>query len=266
MARRKRDEGNTVSLFPFLSILACVIGVLTLLISALALGQMDPQGVARRESYQRTVDKMKIDLRELERLKKLLAEAETIQEQIKDARAELAKLEAEEKAAAERDPLLGLLAEASKLKKQIDQLRRDIANVEAQIEKIKAQIQSRKNPSEEPRIMVVPSGTGRNIQPFFVECRRNSIVLHQDKEPIIVRRSEMARSDRFLNLIEEVKDTPNGSIIFLIRPDAVGTYYAARRIAQQNYCRNGKLPLLGFGKLDLSFFQKEFQPAGPPRN
>ncbi len=256
MARRKPHEGNIVSLFPFLSILACVIGVLTLLISALALGQMDPQGLARRESYQRIKDQMQIDLRGLERLKKLVAEAETIREQIKEAQAELARLKAEAETAAEQDPLFGLLAESARLRKEIDQLRQDISNINAQIDKTEAEIQSRKSPSKETRIIVLPSGTGRNITAFFVECRQTSILLHLGEKFVIVRRSEMARNEAFLKLIEEVKATPNGSIIFLIRPDAVGTYYAAERIAQENYCRNGKLPLHGFGELDLRFFKQ----------
>ena len=44
MARR-RKKSITVSLFPFMSILACVIGTLTLMLTAMALGQMDNEVV-----------------------------------------------------------------------------------------------------------------------------------------------------------------------------------------------------------------------------
>ena len=50
MARRPAEEDG-VSLFPFLSVLACVIGTLTLMIMALALGQMDTEEVASAEDY-----------------------------------------------------------------------------------------------------------------------------------------------------------------------------------------------------------------------
>ena len=40
MGRRKKRGDPSVTLFPFLSVLACVIGVLTLMITALAIGQM----------------------------------------------------------------------------------------------------------------------------------------------------------------------------------------------------------------------------------
>ena len=40
MASRRTKRDFASSLFPFLSVLACVIGTLTLLIAALALGQV----------------------------------------------------------------------------------------------------------------------------------------------------------------------------------------------------------------------------------
>ena len=49
MVRRRRSAEETVSLFPFLSILACVIGVLTLMITAMALGQMEESGPSEEE-------------------------------------------------------------------------------------------------------------------------------------------------------------------------------------------------------------------------
>ena len=45
MSRRQRQSGQSVSLFPFLSILACVIGTLTLMITALAQGARPAEAV-----------------------------------------------------------------------------------------------------------------------------------------------------------------------------------------------------------------------------
>ena len=50
MGRRRDREDTDVSLFPFLSILACIIGVLTLLISTLALSQMDSDVVVQADA------------------------------------------------------------------------------------------------------------------------------------------------------------------------------------------------------------------------
>jgi hypothetical protein len=53
MARRRNAEDEGVSLFPFLSIIACVIGVLTLLISTMSLAQMGTEDVASLEQYEK---------------------------------------------------------------------------------------------------------------------------------------------------------------------------------------------------------------------
>ena len=45
MVRRIQIEEDDVSLFPFLSIIAAVIGVLTLMIAAVTLGQMNQNDV-----------------------------------------------------------------------------------------------------------------------------------------------------------------------------------------------------------------------------
>ena len=54
MARRPRENDDDVSLFPFLSIIACVIGVLTMMISTLALAQMGTdEDVALIEAHEK---------------------------------------------------------------------------------------------------------------------------------------------------------------------------------------------------------------------
>ncbi len=52
MGRRPVDQDNDISLFPFLSILACIIGVLTLMIATLALSQMDSEVVVAAEKFE----------------------------------------------------------------------------------------------------------------------------------------------------------------------------------------------------------------------
>ena len=56
-----------MSLFPFLSILACVIGILTLMITAIVIAQIDPESVNEKrvaaleddEEFQRKVQERK---------------------------------------------------------------------------------------------------------------------------------------------------------------------------------------------------------------
>jgi len=43
--KKKKNNDLQVSLFPFLSILACVLGILTLMITAIVIAQIDPEAV-----------------------------------------------------------------------------------------------------------------------------------------------------------------------------------------------------------------------------
>ena len=95
MSRRADSEESAVSLFPFLSILACVIGSLTLMITALALTGMNtgPAG-GREESEVRRAEEYMVLQREIEECQ--------------------AKIDALSKATGEQGKLAKLLAEAQK--------------------------------------------------------------------------------------------------------------------------------------------------------
>ena len=67
MAGRRRREADDISLFPFLSILASIIGVLTLLISTMALTQMDSEDFASLEQFEKVQRDLKEMLEEIER-------------------------------------------------------------------------------------------------------------------------------------------------------------------------------------------------------
>ncbi len=74
MARRASAGDDNVSLFPFLSILVCVIGILTLMIVASSLGDIgkkpDPILVERTNRYQelqKQIAQSKTDVAELEK-------------------------------------------------------------------------------------------------------------------------------------------------------------------------------------------------------
>ena len=64
----------------------------------------------------------------------------------------------------------------------------------------------------------------------------------------------------FLSTLDKLSDTPNSVMTFLLREDGVSTYYRAISIARSRYTKNGKLPVLGKGKLDLSLFMKKELP------
>ena len=79
---KKKKTDLEISLFPFLSILACVIGILTLMITAIVIAQIDPEAVNEKietaleddEEFQKKIEERKKELdalrEEIERIKK----------------------------------------------------------------------------------------------------------------------------------------------------------------------------------------------------
>ena len=256
MARRKKSDEDAVSLFPFLSILACVIGVLTLMITALALGQMErPEGLSaeRAEKYLDTEKKIAQQREEAEKLKALLSQAETLQ----SAKEELKQLKTEkDKQTKVQEQNVELLAESKQLRDRLAELEPEQKELAAVVIALQTELKKREGPAPEADVVVKPGGSGLNLVPHFVECTANSLVLHDKEKQTRIRRGDMATSPEFLALLDDVASKKNHSVVFLLREDAIGTYNSARSVARDHGCQNGKLPVLGFGRLDLSPFYR----------
>lgn len=270
MARRRSDDGEAVSLFPFLSILACLIGVLTLMITALALGQMDREQtddvVARYEQYTELQASNELDRNELENLRRLLAEAEQLRKQLAAALEEAQTLETQQEDMLGRSDSASayakLLAESNRLRKRLAELAPEAENLDKLIAELEEEVRKRNAGPEEAVVQIRPGGSGVDIDPTFVECTATGLAVHEGDEPQRILRGDIAKEDgEFRKLLERVSAKPKGQIVFLIRPDAVGTYNTARNVARSHYgpngyCRNGKLPVPTQGDIDLSIFRR----------
>ena len=116
---KKKKNDLEISLFPFLSILACVIGILTLMITAIVIAQIDPEAVN-------------------EKIETALEDDEEFQKKIEERKKELDALRAEIESI-KKDPF-----------KKIDpnkkeQLKQEIASVSAQVQKAKEEEKQSKN-------------------------------------------------------------------------------------------------------------------------
>ena len=93
MAKPKPNDAEAVSLFPFLSILACLIGVLTFIITAVAISQMDQSediaAVERTEKYAPLVAQLEQDKAELEKLEAKQNAQQLLDEQIAQVEARI---------------------------------------------------------------------------------------------------------------------------------------------------------------------------------
>lgn len=263
MPRRRRKK-LTISLFPFLSILACVIGTLTLMITALALGQMDTEAVdagLKLDYIDRQIKQLEVFIEQLQAkiaevetgaddTKKALAEAIAELERLKRIKDSLSKDEEDEKTEIDVPAV-----DEEAHKKRLAEIDEEIKSQEEQITELAAKVQERENP-EEAEIIIQPSGSGVNLKPTFVECTAADIVIYKDDPPKRVRRADLKTDETFLALVLDVAADPNSTIIFLVRDDALSTYDAAAAVARSRYARNGKLPVIGHGNIDISLFEK----------
>lgn len=266
MGRRPREDDDAISLFPFLSILACVIGTLTLMIAAMALGQLDPEAVAdaekqieeaeaRAEKHTEAMAAIEVVDVEANKLRALIAEAEAVRQQLARARAELKALEAESAKMTGTDAASAkLLAEANRQRERIKQLEAQLPEMKAELDKLKAELAKLDKPPPPAQVRIEPGGSGAKIDPYFVECDRGGVVL-LDGDGARIPRGDLTGSPVFAKAMEAVRKRERGVMIFLVRPDGVYTYNTASDVARVNQTRNGKLPVSGQGEIDLSRFR-----------
>lgn len=257
MSKRTRRRGASVSLFPFLSILACVIGVLTFMITAMAVGQLDRTAIARAEQYQKLHDQAKADRAEMNRLEGLLAAVDAVHRQLAQARAELKDLASKRAAVtAAQAARAQLAAEAGQLRDALPALQTKLRQLEANVAQKRAELSKRDGPPPDAMVKVQPGGSGVDLAPTFVECDAAGVVIHQGGQRQRIARGKLRTDATFLGLLDRIADTKNGTVVFLLRSDGVGTYRAASALARAHYCRNGKLPVPGRGPIDLSLFRQ----------
>ena len=261
MPRRRHGSDDDVSLFPFLSIIACIIGVLTTMIATLSLAQTDTPDVALIEDYER---KQK-QIAETEQRIRKLAVSSSVALEIREEKQllDMTLVELQE-LLVELERIEQELAEQQKVKIVIPpvdpQARETVADMQAEFESLREniaqlekEIEQRKIDSE-ANVTVLPQGSGLNFKPHFVECAAGAIVLHDGPSPKRIRAADMAKDGDFIKLLETVANGKDDSIVFLIRSDALGSYRAAKRLCDERGIRNGKIPVAGKGRIDLSAF------------
>lgn len=281
MPRTNIDDA--VSLFPFLSILAAVIGILVLMITAITLGQIGQDAApptadavaaaqaaedakVRAEEYKRLRAQSKADLEASRDLQARLSQVADVQQNaatmaanVASVKQEIADLQAaldnsQETARQRAAELADKTARLGKLERETKQLDERLKPLLEQLAALQQELARRKTPPEEAQVQIKPSGSGANLAPTFVECAAGSIVLHDRAPPLRIPNAQMAGSVEFLELLDKVKANPQGTVVFLVRPDGVGTYNAARNVARGRATTNGKLAIGSQGKLDLSLF------------
>lgn len=254
MARPRRRTRPTLSLFPFLSVLACIIGTLTLLITATAIGEMAGEtiDVERYEALEREIEQGRRRLAELRALHEEVGELEASVEGARETRAALeAELAGREDAVAAAAPLRERLARA---RERNAALEAELERVQEQQEGLEARLQERREALAKAPILIEPSGSGTGLEPHFAECRTDRVVLYEGPElrPNPVPASRLDTSPDVRRFLRRVRIGRDATAILLVRPGGIGACRDLQKQASLLGVRHGQIPVPADGELDFS--------------
>ena len=271
MARRQKKK-QEVSLFPFLDILACVIGNLILIITAVVLESVDSDKLAEQfanEAIQQQTEQNLQTIRDLEKsLEKLKQDSISSDARVQKAHQQLVKAERAQREAQGR--LLDVpppppppddedTAELKKRELEIQEIIAEMKRIEAKI------ADKKKKPDQTISVLYENKGRGGVRRPFFVEITKNDLVLlpnaldyknlFDSEDPIKIPVGKAGSDKSFTKLMDYVlthlgktgllrrkRDT---IITFLIRPEGVDSYRMVKKVVDQYEKKNENRLVVG---------------------
>lgn len=256
MARLRKSRKSRVSLFPFLDILACVIGNLILIITAVVLEQIDTEPVAEAARIKEVTERAGASAEELAKLQRQLAGA---RERSGEAEARLEAVRARIRAATKQRQEAELAlsqpapqpSEDPAIAAEIRRLEKEKRSIEEEIAKVTARIAERLTKPEQS-IVVLPPGEGGPSRGIFIEASGNSLTVLEGKQPWKLPAGKAATDPRFKKLLADAKADGDTIITFLVRSDGLAAVTRGQRAAEAAGVPSGKVPLPGDGMIDLS--------------
>ena len=178
MARRQKKK-QEISLFPFLDILACVIGNLILIITAVVLESVDTDELATKfanDATKRETEEILKIYAELEKtLEKLKKEKSSSDKRIQLAKQQILKAEKDEQDARERlKNLPEVVVSDAEEKAAIRKQQKSIQEITSEIKTLESKIANKKKqPPKTISILYENRGRGGVRRPFFAEVGKN---------------------------------------------------------------------------------------------
>ena len=254
MARVRRRAQTSVSLFPFLSVLACVIGALTLLITASAIGQVATDTVDL-EHFQKLERSIAEDQERLASLSALAEELEKLDAELLRNRDDKRRMSETWRRARNQ------LRANAPLREELRTAAVELQRSEAELEGLEVQLRAREMEIEHARsaraqspILISPTGSGYGLDPHFAECRAEGLVLYEgpDRRPSDVSAQQLATSALVRRFLRAVRGREAATLVFLIRPGGVHVCADARRMVREMRIPYGEIPVPGEGVFDFS--------------
>jgi hypothetical protein len=252
VARRQAREQSS-SLFPFLSVLACVIGTLTLLIASLAIGQVAESLLDSRDDPAES-EHLEAERAELRELQEGFDSAEHVAEELAAAKAELrARGVDPSQSEEERRRAVQVRKSAAQLATLIRRLEREDSQLQGNVRGVEIELVEERPRGDTRPIRILPHGSAPPLRPFFVECRADGVRIYDRNltDSFYLSRGSLDDVARFRGFLQRARAVREGTVIFLIRPDGTGTYEWAARQTGKLLVRHAKLPLPTQGTLEF---------------
>ncbi|MDA8960805.1 hypothetical protein N9197_02050 [Akkermansiaceae bacterium] len=253
-----------------MSILACLIGILTLMISVvIQVQQMKKAG--------RTEEEMALAMKNrtlIKKAEKLLKEGDLKKKELQKEKATVSVMEKiKDRKIALTMELEGLNKAKNKsrsdaeLQKQVENMRNEIVAIKEErpplAKRLKDLEDELKRREEKPKpkdsVKVQPRGVlgGAADVIFFVECNSTGIVLLDSQGgQKKISTAAIKTSGGYAKYLDRVKKTEDSMVLFLIRKTGNEAYRWAAGMAELKYkLPIGKLPLPNDGDIDLSLFR-----------
>lgn len=266
MAKARKAQIE-ISLFPFLSILACVIGILVLILCTVVISQIDPEGVeeVKKQNEENLKRKQRLDALEIARLEleKKLKEAESrlnkkvdFSADLKKAQITLAQMRKEIDSKKSKSSEVAKLSKDLIIKlKQKDSLLASLAEKEKLHKALMEAIQKEKE-RVHSKLKLESTGSGflANFNPIYIDCTQKGIMIMTDGQPMEIARGNIAKDKKWLALLKKAASSEKSIFVFLVRPtyEAVSNYWHAKSICEKNGAKTSKIPLNSKLPLTLS--------------
>jgi len=245
MAKIRKESNTAISLFPFLSILACIIGTLILILAGMVLGQ-----IGKGNAYKKIkeLEEGREDVRkESGEWERRIYKAVNLENSLKER-----EKEAQEKrlppSPDEIERILALLQAKMALTPQVQELEGEFERAMKEHEQIEDELQ--KAVGGIIRLQQEQEGLGKGLTPSYIECRADELFIPLQEKS--VPRTDIGSSDIFRSHIQYVKRQTDYSILLLIRPNGVETFEIAEKVINNFNVRYGYWPIPENGEIDYS--------------